>query len=114
VRESSSGPADSGACLFEQPQLQHVRRVEPVDAQDRAGRSRSRAGRHEADELGSHDVDTARMGLRLDPLDDVMQGRCLPILDVHAHLHTPRTRKRQTKSSHTRKPAAGLTKDRRD
>ena len=59
-------------------------------------------------------LDTARMGLRLDPLDDVVQGRCFPVLDVHAHLRTARTRERQTECSHTGKPTARLTHDRRD
>ena len=49
-----------------------------------------------------------------DPLDDLVQGSRLVVLDVHAHLHEPGSRQVQPERAHAGEAAARLAHDRGD
>ena len=91
-------------------ELEHARGVEPVDPEHRPGRRGRGAGGHQPDELRADDLGAARLRLALDPLDDLVQRRRLPVLDVHRHLHEPGPRQVEAEGAHargSRRPARG-------
>jgi hypothetical protein len=96
---------------FEQPQLEHVRRIEAVNAQEGSGSGDCRTRRHQPDELGADDIGPTGLRFRRDPLDDLMECGRLVILDVHAHLCAPDTRQLEAECTHARKAAALLAHD---
>lgn len=91
-----------------------MRRVEAIDAQDRAGRRHGGARRHEPDELCSSNGCAVGTRFFLDSRDDLVQRRRLEILDVHAHLRVTRARQEEAKRTHACKATALLADHRRD
>jgi SAM-dependent methyltransferase len=95
----------------QQAQLQHALRTEAVDPQEAAGGSGGCTRRHQSDQLGPPDRDTARSRLLLDARQDVVQRGRLIVLDVHAHLCVPGTWQGQPERTHARKTPALLPHD---
>ena len=93
---------------LEQAHLEHVRRVEAFDAEDRAGRCRRGSCGHQTDELRTRDLDTASACLCFDSIDDLVQGRRFVVLDVHADLRTTGFRQEQSECAHTGEAATLL------
>src|SRR6185312_11436118 len=102
------------APFFEQPKLEDVRGIEPVDSQGGSRGSGGGSTRHEADELGADHFCPADFRFALDRPNQLVQAGSFPILDVHAHLHEPRSLQREAESAHTRKAAVTLADDRGD
>ena len=99
MRETSS---------LEEAQLDHPGGVEAFDPECGTRGGRYSTGGQQADELRAGDLDTERCRLGLDPRDDLVRRRSFPILDVHGHLHDPRSRQREAERTHAGEAAAAL------
>jgi ABC-type multidrug transport system fused ATPase/permease subunit len=91
-----------------------VARVESVDPKQGARSGDRRARRHEPDELAADDLGPARLRLRSDPRDDLVQRGCLPVGHVHAHLDEARPRQFEPERPHAREAAVALANEPRD
>src|SRR5262245_16244037 len=88
--------------------------VEAADPQERPSRGDRRACGHQPDELGAFDVDAARVRLRLDAREDVVESGRLVVLDVHAHLRMTGAGERKPEGANSGETAASLAHDRGD
>src|SRR5512132_3319258 len=107
---SRSGPG--GFLPLEQAELEHPGGAELGEPQRRCGRVEHGSGREQADQLAAGEGDAPYGRLGFDSGDDLVNGCCLPVLDVHAHLHAPRARQLETERPHTWEPASGLADNR--
>src|SRR5205823_7275277 len=92
----------------EKTQLEQARGLEAIDPEHRPGCGSSRSRRHEPDELRAGDRCASCGRLLLDSLDDLLQRRRFPVLDVHAHLNEPCPRQVEAQRANAWKPASRL------
>jgi ubiquinone/menaquinone biosynthesis C-methylase UbiE len=88
-----------------------VRRVEAIDPEDRAGSGGGGTRGHQPDELGARHLYPMRGGFGLDPGDDLVQRRCLPVLDVHRDLGQACTPQLEAECTDAAEAAALLAHD---
>ena len=92
----------------QEPQLEHVRRIEAGDAEQRACRRDGGAAGSRPTSSEPRDAEPSRRRLPLDRGDDLVQRGRLPVLDVEAHLDVPRPREAEPERADAREAAVAL------